>query len=409
MPSTSAPLRVGIVCPYDWTVPGGVQAHVRDLAETLLERGHDVSVLAPADEDTPGLPEWLVPAGRALPVPFNGSVARVRLGPGVPFRTRQWIRAGNFDVVHVHEPLTPGLSLAAARQQTVPVVGTFHAAAEQGFALTLVSTLLSNVLERMDARIVVSNAARITLAMLADEEPEELDCVEIPNFIDVGSFASAQVDPQVSAAGPTLLFVGRIDEPRKGLQVLLDALPVLIRRHPTVQVLVAGPGDVDDLVDVIPKRVRSHVRMLGVVDDVTKRTLFASADLYVAPNLGGESFGIVLAEAMAAGTAVLASDLPAFAAVLDDGRAGRLFTTGDARALADAAATLLDDPLARQSLADAGRARARMYDRDEVVDRIVEVYRDVVGDAHEVHLQIHALARRTRIAQRAGSRRRLTM
>ena len=409
MPPTSGLLRVGIVCPYDWTVPGGVQAHVRDLAETLLIRGHHVSVLAPADEETPDLPEWLVPAGRALPVPFNGSVARVRMGPGVPFRTRQWIRAGDFDLVHVHEPLTPGLALAAARQQSVPVVGTFHAAAEQGFALTLASTLLSNVLERMDARIVVSAAARATLAMLADEDPDELDCIEIPNFIDVDAFSSAQPDPRLQSPGPVVAFVGRIDEPRKGLQVLIDALPQLIRRHPSVQVLVAGPGDIDHLVDVIPKRVRSHVRMLGIVDESTKRSLFASADLYIAPNLGGESFGIVLAEAMAAGTPVLASDLPAFAAVLDGGRAGRLFATGDARALATAAADLLDDHDQRRHLAHAGRERARMYDRDEVVDRILEVYRDAVGDAHEVHLQIHALARRTRIAQRAGTRRRPTM
>lgn len=405
MPGVGETLRIGIVCPYDWTVPGGVQSHVRDLAETLRHRGHEVSVLAPADEETPDLPPWLVPAGRALPVPFNGSVARVRMGPGVAFRTRQWIRSGAFDVVHVHEPLTPGLALAAARQQVVPVVGTFHAAAEQGFALTLASTLLRNVLDRIDARIVVSEAARNTVAMLADEPPEQLDCIEIPNFVDVAPFMASAPDPRWRHGGPVVVFLGRMDEPRKGLQVLLDALPLLLRRHPATRVLVAGPGDIDDVMEVIPKRVRSHVQLLGVVDEPVKRALLASADVYVAPNLGGESFGIVLVEAMAAGTAVVASDLAAFAAVLDGGRAGRLFRTGDARALADVVADLLDDDAGRRALAQAGRNHVQQFDRSVVVDRILEVYREVLGSAHDIHLQIHALARRTRIADRASGRR----
>lgn len=400
-------LRIGIVCPYDWQVPGGVSVHIRELTESLIARGHRVNVLAPADEGASDLPTWLTPAGKALAVPFNGSVARVRIGLGVTQRTREWIREGRFDVIHIHEPLTPGLSLAASRTTSVPTVGTFHAAAEQGIALAIAGTLLSSVIMRLDKRIVVSGAARETLESMADEDDLPLlDPIEIPNFIDLSRSASGVPRPEFQGADGTLLFLGRTDEPRKGLSVLLEAIPALIEAKPHLRILIAGPGDVDDVVEDIDWHYRHNVSVLGSVDEETKSALFASADIYVAPHLGGESFGIVLIEAMAAGTPVIASNLDAFRQVLDNGRCGILFERGDAQALVAEVLSLLDDKERQRRIADLGLARAAAFDREEVVSRIVSVYEDAIGEAHDEHLHDVAVMRRRRIAGRAVARSR---
>lgn len=400
-------LRIGIVCPYDWQVPGGVSVHIRELTQSLLEQGHHVNVLAPADEDATNLPEWLTPAGKALAVPFNGSVARVRFGPGVAQRTRDWIRDGRFDVVHIHEPLTPGLSLAASRSTAVPTVGTFHAAAEQGLALTIAGTLLSSVIMRLDKRIVVSGAALETLESMVDEDDlPDLDPIEIPNFIDLTRSSSGVPRAEFQGADGTLLFLGRTDEARKGLSVLLEAIPALLEAKPHLRILIAGPGDVEEVEEEIDWHHRHNVTVLGAVDEATKSDLFASADIYIAPHLGGESFGIVLIEAMAAGTPVIASNLDAFRTVLDSGRCGILFERGDSQALVAEVLSLLGDKNRQRHLAELGLQRAAQFDREEVVSRILAVYKAAIGQAHDEHLHDVARMRRRRIAGRAVARSR---
>jgi phosphatidylinositol alpha-mannosyltransferase len=368
---TATAARVGLVCPYSFDVPGGVQNHVRDLAEALRLRGFEVSVLAPGDPDADH-PEGVVTVGSAVPVPANGSVARLAFGPLVGTRVRRWLRTG-FDLVHVHEPAAPSLSLLTVWAAEVPMVGTFHTSRVRTRALAAGVALVRPALEKLNARIAVSSAARETLVELYGGDP-----VVIPNGVWVDRFARARSRPEWAGQG-TVAFVGRLDEPRKGFAVLAAALPGVVRARPGVRVLVVGTGDAAAAVDGLPAEVAERVTFLGGVDDTTKAEALATADVLVAPNTYGESFGIVLVEAMAAGAAVVASDLPAFEAVLRDGRCGRLVPTGDGEGLAEAVVALLDDDAARASLRRRGAEAARAYDWPAVSARVEQVYEAVLN------------------------------
>jgi phosphatidylinositol alpha-mannosyltransferase len=371
-------VKVGIVCPYSWDVPGGVQFHVRDLAEVLQSRGHQVSVLAPADDDTP-LPAYVVPAGRAVPVPYNGSIARVNFGPLSAARVRRWLREGGFDVLHIHEPATPSLSLLACWAATGAIVATFHTANLRSRAMSAAYPILEPALEKIGARVAVSEAARRTLV-----EHVGGDAVLIPNGVFVDRFAAAAPRPEWQGAGGTVGFVGRLDEPRKGLPTLLSAVPAVLAARPGVRFLVAGRGDEEEALELLPPGARDAVTFLGTVSEPDKAQLLASVDVYVAPNLGGESFGIVLVEAMAAGATVLASDLEAFRRVLDEGRVGRTFPTGDVPALTSSLVDLLDDPGGRQVLSAAASTWVRRYDWATVGDDLLAVYETVAAAAGAV-------------------------
>ena len=369
-------LRIGIACPYTWDVPGGVQAHVHDLADQLVELGHSVSVLTPVDDpDGADLPAYVVPAGRAVPVPYNGSVARLVFGPLSLARTRRWLREGAFDVLHVHEPTVPSVSMLACFAANGPIVATFHTATARSRALQVFGTALQPALEKVIGRIAVSPAARRVVV-------EHLggDAVLIPNGVDVARFEGAEPLPGRGTA-PTVLFLGRIDEPRKGLAVLLEALPELAALVPDVRLLIAGPGDVDEVREAVPASLRSRVELLGRVSEQDKPSVFASGTVYCAPNTHGESFGIVLVEAMSAGTPVVASDLEAFRRVLDDGAYGVLVPVRDAGALAAGLGALLLDAGRRAELAAAARRGVRSYDWSTVARQVVEVYETVAVTA----------------------------
>jgi phosphatidyl-myo-inositol alpha-mannosyltransferase len=368
-------VKVGLVCPYTWDVPGGVQAHVHDLAIALIGLGHDVSVITPADDES-ALPPYITSTGRAVPVPYNGAVARMAFGPLSARRVRRWLREGDFDVVHVHEPTTPSLSLLATWSFDGPLVATFHTSVQRARTLAAAYPILQTALEKISARIAVSQAARRTLV-------EHLggDAVMIPNGVSMATFADVEPFPGWPGDGGALGFLGRFDEARKGLPVLLAAFETLAAARPGLRLLIAGPGDADEVRRALPAELIERVEILGQVSDVDKARMLRSVDLYVAPNIGGESFGIVLLEAMAVGTPVLASDLEAFRAVLDGGRSGRLFATGDPDDLARKAGVLLDDPDARAALVALGRATARSYDWSTVARDIVRVYETVALDA----------------------------
>jgi len=370
-------VRVGLACPYTWDVPGGVQAHVRDLAEHLMDLGHEVSVLAPVDEpDAAGLEPYVVAAGRAVPVPYNGSVARLAFGPRSLARTRRWLRAGRFDVLHLHEPTVPSVSMLALWSARGPMVATFHTSTSRSRALQVFGTVLQPGLEKLTGRIAVSPAARRVIM-------EHLggDAVLVPNGVSVARFDGAGPLPGREPGVPTVVFLGRIDEGRKGLAVLLEALPELVRRVPGVRLLVAGPGDVDAVRASVPRGLRDRVELLGLVSDADKARVYASGTVYCAPNTHGESFGIVLLEAMATGTPVVASDLEAFRRVLQDGRCGVLFPVRAAAALAGALADLLADPDRRAELARRGREAAGAYDWSTVTRQVVDVYETVAAAA----------------------------
>ena len=361
-------MRIGIVSPYSFDVPGGVQNHIVDLAEALIGLGHEVSVLAPADEDAE-LPPYVVAAGRAVPLPYNGSVARIAFGPVSTARVRRWLARGRFDVLHVHEPMTLSLSMLAVLSARGPVVATFHTAMTRSRVLSAGAGLLQLVVEKITARIAVSELARKV-------QVEHLGggAVEIPNGVAVAKFAGAEPLPGWPGEGGALGFLGRFTEPRKGFDILRAAFVSLARRRPGLRLLVAGPGDRDELYGEIPTDLHGRVIFLGLVSEADKARMLRSVDVYVAPNTGGESFGMILTEAMAAGTAIAASDLDAFRRVLDGGRAGALFRTGDAAALEELLDGLLDDPERREGLAAAARSAVTAFDWPSVALRVLEVY-----------------------------------
>ncbi|GAA2568265.1 glycosyltransferase family 4 protein [Pseudonocardia hydrocarbonoxydans] len=358
-----------MVCPYSLDAPGGVQAHVLDLARALRSAGHAVEVLAPAGPDTP-VPPFVTRAGRALSVPYNGSVARVRFGPVSWTRARRWLDTHEFDVLHLHEPTTVSLSVLTLLVARGPIVATFHTATDRSRALSAMGGVLRPLMEKVTARIAVSPTARaVQVRHLGG------DAVEIPNGVDVARFAQG---PVLDVPGETVGFVGRFDEPRKGMPLLLDALCGLAPARPGLRLLVVGRGDAAAL-----RRAAGpwadRLDVLGPVDDATKAAALRSVRVLCAPHLRGESFGMVLTEAMAAGAPVLAADLDAFRAVL--GPAGALFPAGDAPALARSLAALLDDAPRRAALAAAGRERAAAFDWSVVAADVVRVYRAALAAA----------------------------
>ncbi|MCV7408729.1 alpha-(1-2)-phosphatidylinositol mannosyltransferase [Mycobacterium florentinum] len=372
-------MRIGMVCPYSFDVSGGVQSHVLQLAEVLRERGHEVSVLAPASPHV-RLPEYVVSAGKAIPIPYNGSVARLQFSPAVHGRVRRWLTDGDFDVLHLHEPNAPSLSMWALRIAEGPIVATFHTSTTKSLTLSVFQGLLRPLHEKIIGRVAVSDLARRW-----QMEALGSDAVEIPNGVDVAALASAPRLDGYPRPGRTVLFLGRFDESRKGMGVLLEALPRVVERFPDLQVLVVGHGDEDEL-RTKAGALAEHMHFLGQVDDAGKASAMRSADVYCAPNIGGESFGIVLVEAMAAGTPVVASDLDAFRRVLCDGEAGRLVPVGDAAALADGLIEMLEnDALRERYVAAAAEAVAR-YDWQVVASQIMRVYETVAGAGVKVQV-----------------------
>lgn len=366
-------MRVGLVCPYQWDVPGGVQYHVRDLAETLRALGHHVEVLTPAEHEENLPAEHVTWVGRAVPVPYNGSMASMQFGLVSAARVRRWLRDGAFDVVHVHEPASVSISLLVCIIAQGPIVATFHAATTRSKVLAVLGPWARPWLEKITGRIAVSDfARRVQVEHLGG------DAVVIPNGVHVPAFAAGPPLPGYARGQerPTIGFLGRYDEPRKGLPVLLEAMRTVLRDHPGARLLVAGRGNAEELAELVGD-LAPHVTLLGELSEPEKAAFLRSVDVYCAPNLLGESFGVILLEAMAAGAPVVASDLDAFARVLVDGTAGVLVRRGNAGELAVALSGLLADPARRARLAEAGSRAVAEYDWSVVARRIVAVYETV--------------------------------
>ena len=371
-------LKIGIVCPYSWDTPGGVQNHIRDLAEFLISAGHVVSVLAPATDDE-NLPSYVVNAGKPIAIPYNGAVARVLFGPVAFSRVRQWIANGDFDLLHLHEPAIPSISLLACWAADGPMIGTFHAAAKRQKIIFAIGPILEPAIEKLSARIAVSEAARLTLTDHLDT-----DAVVIPNGIFVSHYS--QGIPQPQWQGNTIGFIGRYEEPRKGLSVLLEALPMIARFAPDVKVVVAGPGDPSEVEKSIDPQLRHRFTFLGKISEQDKANFMSSIAIYVAPNTGGESFGIILAEALAGGACVVASDIPAFDDLLGHGEFGALFASEDSTDLAKVVIDLLRDEKKRTELAAVGRSRGQSFDWDIVAKQIYSVYEMSIVGSEKVRL-----------------------
>jgi phosphatidyl-myo-inositol alpha-mannosyltransferase len=377
-------LRVGLVTPYSWTVPGGVNHHIEHLAAELEARGHEPWIIAPVGAMTPArrhvdsrrqaVTERFIPMGNALPVPTNGSLAYVNCSPQIGGRMDRAIRYSRFDILHVHEPCTPAVAMMAVLMATSPVVGTFHAALESSFLYDRGRFIATPVMRRVDVRIAVSEAAR-SFPQSRYPGPFRI----IPNGVPVEKYAPAVGAAKVPGR---ILFVGRA-EPRKGLGVLLQAFALLRKRMPDATLVVAGATrrqvlETERVGSDLPVDL-TGVEALGWVDDGVKVAQLGEAEILCAPSRAAESFGIVLAEGMAAGVPVVASNLPGYRAVLRDGEAGRLTPPGDPVALADALFDLLQDEAERRRLTAAGTAAAADLSWAQITDRIVEAYEDALA------------------------------
>ena len=348
-------MRVALVCPYAWDRPGGVQSHIRSLAPALARRGHDVSVVAPASTRRIAGADVhdvyrVVFVGTSFPVPANGSVAPISFGPRAAARLKTELGRIDPDVVHVHEPLIPSLSLLALGATHRPIVGTFHAARDASLGYRAAQTWLRRRAARIHRRTAVSDAA---LALARRYFPG--DYTLTPNGVDVERFATAR--PLDLGTTPTILFVGRIER-RKGLEVLIQAVAGL--RDRDVRLVVVGNGPRLRASRLLAGNLRINSAWLGRLSDEDVARVYRSADVYCAPNLGLESFGIVLLEAMAAGTPIVCSDLDAFRRVA--GGVARLVPAGNAPLLAEALRDALAGGGEVVSRVEAGGDRASGYD-----------------------------------------------
>ncbi|MGO1437251.1 MAG: glycosyltransferase family 4 protein [Candidatus Corynebacterium faecigallinarum] len=385
-------MKIGMVCPYSFDEPGGVQIHAIDLCEELARRGHEVSLIGPGGPDAE-VPDFVEIGGGSIPIPYNGSVARLSFGPSTWRHLGRWIQNHDFDVVHIHEPNSPSYSMITLAKADGPIVATYHASASESMILRVFLPILRPFLERIQGGIAVSEEARRWQVEMLSGDP-----VLIPNGVDTGTYRAAHPMPGLDPERPRVMFLGRYTEPRKGFPLLLKALPAVLKDVPDLEVVVVGGGEVEELRQMLRKARISYVegigeaggdssatvRILGRLSEVDKAAALAASDVYVAPNTGGESFGIVLVEAMAAGAAVVASDIPAFTAVTDHGHAGRLFANRSHRDLARVISEVLGDDVERAALIERGVARSRDFDWERVTTQVERVYEAVVTPGRKV-------------------------
>jgi phosphatidylinositol alpha-mannosyltransferase len=349
---------VALVCPYDWSHPGGVKTHISGLAVALAERGVDTEIIAPAASDIEGV----FVAGRSLAVPANGSVARLCFSKSAKTRIVRRLAYGDIDVVHLHEPAIPSVSLLALMGTELPSIATFHASATRSAGYGIAKPVLARYLDRLKERIVVSGAARTLISRYFPGEYRV-----IPNGIDTRLYSDVEPDPFVASHSPSVLFVGR-SEPRKGLSVAVSAMEKLKHELPDVSFVTVGPE---------PSELPAWGHALGAVDQVRLASIYKAADVFCAPSISGESFGIVLAEAMASGTPVVCSDLPGYV----DAAAGAVVhvPAGDAIATAAALRLVLTDPEVGAELKAKGLARAAQLDWRTIVDDVIDCYQRAVS------------------------------
>lgn len=354
-------MRVALVSPYSWTTPGGVQRHIAGLARALHARGVDTEILTPADAPAGA---GIVPVGRSVALRDNGSTVRVTLSSGAARRTARLVGSARYDLVHVHEPMIPAVSLTALLAAPWPLVGTFHMYASRRRWYRPFGPLARSALRRLHVRLAVSEAARFHVRRTAPG-----DYRVIPNGLDV----SAHVPVDGHHDGLRILFVGRPDE-RKGLAFLLRAFARL-PGAPHLDLAGVSEREIAASAFLPDDQVAGRVHAHGPVSEERRLRLLERADVLCAPSLAGESFGLVLAEGMASGTPVVASAIPGYVDVLSR-EAGVLVPPGDEPALTAALAGLLADPSSRRRLGEAGRRDARRYDWSVIVDEVLEAYEE---------------------------------
>jgi len=374
MTGRARPLCIGICAPYDLGREGGVNSHIRAQATALRRLGHSVVIFGASSAP---LGDGEIAIGGSLSIVIGGTATGFGLDPRAWRQVIDLFRAHRFDVVHVHEPLMPLVPWLAVRHSPAPIVATFHVHREQGHVwYPKFKWLLAPLMRRVDARLAVSAAARRTVAHTF---PGEYDIV--PNGIDVARFQLPAARPrEMGGDVPSVLFVGRL-EPRKGVGRLIQAMTIVQRRVPNARLMIVGDGPDRAALEAAARDAQVTATFTGRVADEALPAFYRAADLVCSPALGGESFGIVLLEAMAAGRPIVATRIEGYEELLSGAECARLVTAGDSEALADAIATLLGDAGARRALGANGEAFVRDYDWALVARRLESIYVALVSQA----------------------------
>lgn len=369
-------MKIGLVTPMFHPYPGGVTEHVHHLYHALRRRGHVVKVVTTSFGDGgSSIEEDVIRIGRSIPVLANGSVCPVAVSAAMSARAGALLERERFDLLHLHEPLMPMLCLAFLKRADMPVVGTFHAANDAPFGYRVFRSALAPYAKRIARRIAVSDAAKRSVERFFDGE-----YTVIPNGVDVARFGTAEPYPAAEEGVFRILFVGRL-EPRKGAKHLFRALPEIAARMPSARFTVVGGGPLSWYYQsFVPPALRNRVSFEGRVDSEALARHFASADVFCSPATGGESFGIVLLEAMAAGAAIVASDIPGYRSVVENGRTGLLVAPRSPSEIAEAIVRLFRDPALRSRLRENAREEVRRYSWENVTDEVLAVYDDALSD-----------------------------
>lgn len=386
-------MKIGIVTQAFYPYPGGVSEHVYHTARVLRELGHDVRIVTTAfPGEPPDCEEIVLRIGKAMSIPVNGSFCPVAVCSGMKRRIGEMLERERFDVLHLHEPLMPTLCLSVLTQADAPVVGTFHASSDSRVAQLLADRFLGRHADLLSGRIAVSKAARSTASRYADG-----DFAIVPNGVDVERFMRAEPIRRLRDGHFNILFVGRM-EPRKGAKFLFRALPAILREVPEARLVVVGGGPLSWYYRrYVPRGCESSVLFEGFVSGSMLPRYYATADVFCSPATYGESFGIVLLEAMAAGAAIVASDIPGYRDVIGDNERGLLVRSASPEAIADAVVRLARDPGFRNTLSRRGKRDVERYSWDRVTREILNIYREIVdagrdGSAGEVSREVEERA-----------------
>lgn len=372
-------MKIALVSPYDYPYPGGVTEHITALDKHFRALGHDTRIIAASTTDEDILGDHVIKvSGAVSPVPFSGSTARITLSPQVYRRVKQILKDEKFDVVHVHEPGVPVLSLVVLRHSHALNVGTFHAYRESNALYEYARPLLSRIFNRLDGRIFVSEAVREYITHYFPG-----DYVILPNGIECARFSAPDIQPieRFSDGRPNILYVGRMDK-RKGFRHLLRAYPYIKQAVPDARLIVVGAYSDKDKAPFL-RYARTHklhgVHFVGYVSPQDLPRYYCTATIFCAPNTGFESFGIVLLEAMAAGLPIVASDITGFRAVLESGSEGLLVPQGNELAIAKAIIDLLNSPERRARMSEQGKCKAAEYDWSIIAQRVLAYYEDLMA------------------------------
>jgi phosphatidylinositol alpha-mannosyltransferase len=367
-----AGMKIGIVSPYAYPRPGGANDNIRETYENLRDRGHQVRIITAPWGDDPSAQD-VIQIGRAIAIPYNGSVGRITLSARLEYLVTRMLDREQFDIIHHHEPLVPLLSAQILDRKSCPQVATFHAFGGFSFSYWLGRPIGKRYMDKLDGRIAVSSAARHFISRYFPG-----DYRIIPNGVNVDFFANAKPFPEYRDGKTNILFVGRL-EPRKGATYLMQAYAKLKKRYPETRLIVIGRGpQLGDLRKFVHEEGVGDVLFAGRTSDIDKARFYKTADIFCAPSTGQESFGVVLLEAMAAGTAAVASDIHGYKKVIQRNVSGLLVEPKDIDALCSALERLVTEPALRERLGVAGSARAREFDWPHVTDQLLAFYAEVI-------------------------------